>query len=81
MRRQPALDLLSPVHASVYTLAEQGLDDTEIAAQLGLEAAAVGPLLHIARAKLEAVNKMILAAEKSDDGAAERKREAASPAE
>lgn len=58
MRRSDALALLAPAHARVLALAEQGLDDEAMAAQLGVDASAVAPLLRIAREKLAALEAL-----------------------
>lgn len=49
MRRLPA------VHAVALRLREEGLTSQQIAEQLGIEPVAVGPLLAVAQAKLEAI--------------------------
>ena len=52
MRRSTALRLLSPTHARILALTEQGLDEAEVARHLGVDENVVGPLLRVARAKL-----------------------------
>lgn len=49
MRRLPA------VHAVALRLRAEGLTSQQIAEQLGIEPVAVGPLLAVAQAKLEAI--------------------------
>lgn len=49
MRRLPA------VHAVALRLREEGLTTQQIAGQLGIDPVAVGPLLAVAQAKLEAI--------------------------
>jgi DNA-directed RNA polymerase specialized sigma24 family protein len=58
MQRPRALGLIPPLHAAALELADQGLDDAELARLLGVEVSAVGPLLRIARSKLEAVEAL-----------------------
>ena len=58
MLRAAAIELLAPVHAQVLQLADAGLDGVEIAARLGIDDAAVDPLLQIARAKLAALEEL-----------------------
>lgn len=58
MRRSDALVLLAPAHARALALAEQGLDEVAMAAQLGVDASAVAPLLRIAREKLAALEAL-----------------------
>lgn len=55
MRRSTALKLLSPAHAQILELAEQGLGRDEVAVRLNVDPTAVEPLLRIARAKLAAL--------------------------
>ncbi|HEX2382371.1 MAG TPA: hypothetical protein VHI95_07035 [Acidimicrobiales bacterium] len=55
MRRSIAIGLLPPVHARALVLAEEGLDTEELADQLDLDPSAVGPLLRVAMAKLDAL--------------------------
>ena len=55
MQRSAALRLLSPAHAEIVTLADQGLDAAGIAARLSLDVSAVGPAREVARAKLAAL--------------------------
>lgn len=47
-----ALALLPPAYAQALRLQDQGCDEQQIAAQLAIEAAAVGSLLRLANAKL-----------------------------
>jgi DNA-directed RNA polymerase specialized sigma24 family protein len=54
MEREKALRLLPVVHARAIELAEQG-GVAEVAAHLGVDERAVGPLLVVARAKLAAL--------------------------
>lgn len=55
MRYSSALRLLGETHAAVLLLVDGGLSNDEIAARLDLEPTAVGPLVHVARAKLAAL--------------------------
>jgi orotate phosphoribosyltransferase-like protein len=48
------LDWLPETYAAAIRLRKQGLDDDRIAAELGLEPEAVGPLLLLAEAKIAA---------------------------
>ena len=54
MERGKALELLPTVHARAIELAEQG-GVAEVAAHLGVDERAVGPLLVVAEAKLAAL--------------------------
>jgi DNA-directed RNA polymerase specialized sigma24 family protein len=47
-----ALALLPPAYARALQLQDQGYDEQQIAAQLAIDAAAVGSLLRLASAKL-----------------------------
>jgi hypothetical protein len=49
-----ALDSLPPAYADVLRLRAHGLDETMIAAAVGVEPEAVGPLIEVATAKLAA---------------------------
>ena len=50
--RDEALALLPPAYAQAIRLQDQGYDEQQIAARLAIDAAAVGPLLRLANAKL-----------------------------
>jgi DNA-directed RNA polymerase specialized sigma24 family protein len=50
--RDEALALLPPAYARALQLQDQGHDEPQIAAQLAIDAAAVGPVLRLANAKL-----------------------------
>jgi hypothetical protein len=52
MTQDEALDLLPPAYARALQLQSQGRNEQWIARELGVEAAAVGPLLRLAEAKL-----------------------------
>ncbi len=52
MDEENSLARLPEAYAAALRLRRRGLDDTAIAAQLGLEPQAVGPLLRLADAKL-----------------------------
>jgi hypothetical protein len=52
------MHLLDPTHARVLQLTDEGVDNDDIAAELTLDPAAVGPVLHIARAKLAALEAL-----------------------
>jgi DNA-directed RNA polymerase specialized sigma24 family protein len=47
-----ALALLPPAYAQALQLQDRGYDEQQIAAELAIEAAAIGPLLRLANAKL-----------------------------
>ncbi|HYA00559.1 MAG TPA: sigma factor-like helix-turn-helix DNA-binding protein [Candidatus Binatia bacterium] len=53
MDRETALETLTPAYAEALRLREQGADDRDIAARLGLPIDAITNLLQLARAKLE----------------------------
>jgi DNA-directed RNA polymerase specialized sigma24 family protein len=55
MHRDRAVDELPETYACALRLREAGMDDVAIADRLGLEPAAVGPLLQIGTAKLDAI--------------------------
>ena len=55
MRYSSAVRLLGETHVAVLLLSDGGLSNDEIAARLDLEPAAVGPLVHVAKAKLAAL--------------------------
>jgi orotate phosphoribosyltransferase-like protein len=55
MRRSAALTLLSPVHARVLELDEEGLGPRSIATELDVEPESVALLLTLAKAKLAAL--------------------------
>jgi hypothetical protein len=57
MDDEAAISRLPKTHASAVRLRERGFDDDAIARALELEAAAVGPLLAIADAKLAALTR------------------------
>jgi len=57
MRRRTALSLLSPMHARVLELDEEGLDAPAIAAELDVEPESVASLLLVARAKLAVIER------------------------
>jgi hypothetical protein len=50
--------LLDPTHARVLQLADEGVHNDGIAAQLSLDPAAVRPVLQVARAKLAALEAL-----------------------
>lgn len=54
-RRERALAELPTAHAVALRMREAGRTDDEIASALGVDPVAVGPLLRVARAKLEAI--------------------------
>lgn len=56
--RSTALRLLSPTHARVLALTEQGLDEAEVACSLGVDENVVGPLLQVAQAKLASLEAL-----------------------
>ena len=58
MQRSAALLLLDGTHARIVELADQGLEHDEIAARLALDPTAVAPVLHVARAKLAALEAL-----------------------
>jgi hypothetical protein len=58
VRRSTALRLLSPTHARILALADQGLDEAEVARRLGVDENVVGPLLRVAQAKLAALEAL-----------------------
>lgn len=68
MERSHALRLIPMLHAEALELADQGLDESELARVLGIERRAVGPLLRIARSKLAAVEAIEVPANGVDAG-------------
>jgi hypothetical protein len=58
--------LLSPIHARILALAEQGLDHDQLAAKLEMDRAAVAPVLQVAAAKLAALETLNLSAVEQD---------------
>jgi hypothetical protein len=52
MTYDEAVSLLPPTYAHALRLHGQGCDEEQIARELAVEAAAVGPLLRLAQAKL-----------------------------
>jgi hypothetical protein len=50
--------LLSPLHAEALELAARGVEPSELARILDVDASAVGPLLRIARAKLATLERL-----------------------
>jgi len=61
--RDEALALLPPAYAKALQLHDQGCDEQRIAAELAVDAAAVGPLLRLANAKL---TRLLATADKND---------------
>jgi len=55
MDRSTAIERLPEAYAAALRLHDEGHDDKAIAARLGLAPAAVGPLLRVAVAKLDAI--------------------------
>ena len=53
MDRAEAVRLLPETYARALTLRDQGCDNAQIAAALGIVPEAIGPLLHLAEAKLQ----------------------------
>jgi len=53
--KENALGRLPRTYATALRLRQQGLSEPAIAEQLGLEPEAIGPLLRLAEAKLEAL--------------------------
>jgi DNA-directed RNA polymerase specialized sigma24 family protein len=58
MERATAVAMLPPAHAHALELAARGVPDSEIAAELNVDLVSVGPLLAVARAKLEALEAL-----------------------
>jgi DNA-directed RNA polymerase specialized sigma24 family protein len=58
MERSTALRLLPAAHARAIELAARGVESPELAARLGVDISAVGPLLQVARAKLAALEAL-----------------------
>jgi hypothetical protein len=58
MERSTALRLLPATHARALELAARGVESPELAARLGVDMSAVGPLLQVARAKLAALEAL-----------------------
>lgn len=54
-RRAQAMSRLPAVHAVALRLREEGLTSQQIAGHLGIDPAAVSPLLAVAEAKLDAI--------------------------
>ncbi len=52
MDREAALDRLPPAHAVALRALERGISEDDLAALLGMEPEAVGPLLEVATQKL-----------------------------
>jgi orotate phosphoribosyltransferase-like protein len=53
MERSAAIAMLSTTHARILELDERGLTRGEIANELDIDPVSVGPLLAVAKAKLE----------------------------
>jgi hypothetical protein len=64
MEIPPSIRLLPGAYAAAIVLDQEGLDHDAIGARLGIDVAAIGPLLAIGYAKLAALE----AAEPRDDG-------------
>ena len=56
MNEESALGRLPEAYAAALRLHRQGLDENAIAEQLGLQPQAAGPLLRLAKAKLDALH-------------------------
>jgi len=67
MDEESALARLPETYAAALRLRRQGLDESAIAEQLGLEPEAIGPLLRLAEAKLAALD------ERSDESVSEKR--------
>lgn len=55
MEREAALDRLTPAHAIALRAREHGMNSEDIAALLGIELEAVGPLIEVANEKLRSL--------------------------
>jgi DNA-directed RNA polymerase specialized sigma24 family protein len=58
MERATAIRILAATHARILGLDALGLSEVEIAAEIDLDVVSVGPLLAVARAKLDALEAL-----------------------